>query len=921
MELADASDLVTDAMSALGDKAGTVEEFADMLAKTSQKSNTSVSQLGEAILTVGGTAKMLKGGMAEASTAIGILSDNGIKASEAGTALRNVILNLAHPRNNIAAATMERLGLSAWDAQGNMRPLNEVLIDLNRAMSEMTSEEKSSTMTKIFNKVDLKSINALLANTVVNVDEVSETLNKMGYNAEDLREGINNLAAGFTETTDITTFTNDALFQLGISLEDAEALYDTFTKSFSNSGSRWDELNGHILDSKGAAEDMSETMKNNLKGALTELGSAIEGASIVIGNYFIPFLRKCAEKINELVTKFNEADPSIQKIAITIGVVVAAIGPLLMIFGKMASSVSSIISLATTLGGKFAFVGKAGGMLSTLLGGLSGVALPALAVALVGIAAHLGDNENAILKLQEKWGSLGTIIGGICEFISGVVQIAFGNIVSWVQLAIDSVAAMVDGPGGKTIEDAWTAHTERINKNCEEGYAKLTLTATRGMSNLQTLTDEELSELVNVFDTMTGQVDNIVDGNFSAAAQTLSQQLNGLSNAQLTALTGLNDQTKILFQGIKSSMSLDDIEQRLALNFENMKRSGLTNVEDMDTYISSALETISSQMNTKTQEGADSVQNNLKQATESIKSETNNMGSSASVGMENVANSFMNTSGQIPKEVQSNMNKSVQAVKQAGSDMYNGVRTSFSKLESVGKQHMTNLYKGVGTSMHKLANKCREEASRLYNGCKTSFINIANVGRTQFSRLYNGVTTSMNKLKQNVLNSWSSIRNTLNKPINGKVSITKTTTTKKESKAAPAQFNPYNLVSNTLDNINNSVSLANDEINKYSRESIYPLYRESIFDLSRFNIRGSMYAPQNISTSQNNKNNNDDLDIKSTLQAVLQQNQLLINLLNKDREIVTYVNVDGRQIAKASARYIETELNTFNNRKNRLGGK
>ena len=45
MELADASDLVTDAMSALGDKAGTVEQFADKLAKTSQKSNTSVNVL------------------------------------------------------------------------------------------------------------------------------------------------------------------------------------------------------------------------------------------------------------------------------------------------------------------------------------------------------------------------------------------------------------------------------------------------------------------------------------------------------------------------------------------------------------------------------------------------------------------------------------------------------------------------------------------------------------------------------------------------------------------------------------------------------------------------------------------------------------------------------------------------------------
>lgn len=90
MELASASDMITDAMSALGLETSQMATFADRLAVTSQKSNTSVSQLGEAILTVGGTAKTLSGGVVEMNTALGILADNGIKGSEGGTALRNV---------------------------------------------------------------------------------------------------------------------------------------------------------------------------------------------------------------------------------------------------------------------------------------------------------------------------------------------------------------------------------------------------------------------------------------------------------------------------------------------------------------------------------------------------------------------------------------------------------------------------------------------------------------------------------------------------------------------------------------------------------------------------------------------------------------------------------------------------------------
>ena len=107
-------------MSALVLSAEDADSFIDQMAKTSQKSNTSVSQLGEAILTVGGTAKMLAGGTTELNTALGILADNGTKGSEGGTALRNTILSLASPTDK-AAKLMKSLGVNAYDSKGNLR--------------------------------------------------------------------------------------------------------------------------------------------------------------------------------------------------------------------------------------------------------------------------------------------------------------------------------------------------------------------------------------------------------------------------------------------------------------------------------------------------------------------------------------------------------------------------------------------------------------------------------------------------------------------------------------------------------------------------------------------------------------------------------------------------------------------------------
>ena len=172
MELAAASDMVTDAMSALGLETSQMADFSDKLAVTAQKSNTSVSQLGEAILTVGGTAKMLSGGVTEMNTALGILADNGIKGSEGGTALRNVILSLSAPTDT-AAAALNSLGVTAFDASGAMRPLKDTFADLNTALSTLSDQERTAVLNEIFNKVDLKSVNALLGTSSERFDELS----------------------------------------------------------------------------------------------------------------------------------------------------------------------------------------------------------------------------------------------------------------------------------------------------------------------------------------------------------------------------------------------------------------------------------------------------------------------------------------------------------------------------------------------------------------------------------------------------------------------------------------------------------------------------------------------------------------------------------------------------------------------------
>ncbi|MFR3375135.1 MAG: phage tail tape measure protein [Faecalibacterium sp.] len=244
MDLAYASDLVTDAMASLNLEANkqNVDEFGNKLAKAASKANANVSQLGEAILTVGGTAANLKGGTTELTTALGLLANVGIKGAEGGTHLRNIILSLQSPTKD-AREVMEQLGLEVYDTQGNMRQLDDILTDLNTVMAGMTQGQKDSVINALFNKTDLAAVNGLLA--------------AQGEQWESLAQQID--AAG-------------------------EAAGDS-----------------------GAMAQMAETQLDNLQGSVTIMQSALEGLQLGIYDYLEPSLNEAAKWGSECFSTLTKA--------------------------------------------------------------------------------------------------------------------------------------------------------------------------------------------------------------------------------------------------------------------------------------------------------------------------------------------------------------------------------------------------------------------------------------------------------------------------------------------------------------------------------------------------------------------------------------------------------------------------------------
>lgn len=177
MELNDAADMLISNLYATNTALDDSKNYVDLMAEAAADSNTDVTKLGEAVQRLGATSRMFEGGNVEMFTWLGTMGQLGYEAGEAGTYLRNTLLALAAPTDKAgkvmealgasedefaealedtesakAAETMRAIGLSMYDAEGNIRPMVDVMTDLNDITSKMTDKRKAEVMSAIFPK-------------------------------------------------------------------------------------------------------------------------------------------------------------------------------------------------------------------------------------------------------------------------------------------------------------------------------------------------------------------------------------------------------------------------------------------------------------------------------------------------------------------------------------------------------------------------------------------------------------------------------------------------------------------------------------------------------------------------------------------------------------------------------------------------
>ena len=450
LDLATTSDIVTDALTAFGLKAADAGHFADVLARASSSANTNVSMLGESFKYVAPIAGTLGFTAEDTAVALGLMANAGIKGSQAGTALKTAFANLASPTDSMARV-MTQFNIELENSDGTMKSLSQLMSELRESMKVTTDAEREQNYAmqeqQIVAEGYAAEINGLTAEEKKLYLEYSKGQDIVAaMSADELKEAAaTRLNIKLTKKRKLTSEEYYNLCQKegkdaldGITqAEQAAAASTLFGKEamagmlniINASEQDYRKLTDAIGAADGTAKTMAETMQDNLAGQITILKSQIQELAISIGDLLMPTIRSIVASVQGWVDKFNNLDDATKKMIVMIGLILAAIGPVLIMIGKVATGIGALLKL-------FSGIGKLSSIFAAITGPI-GIVIAAVAALAAGFIYFWNNSEG----FREFWINLwenvksitGQVVEGLVNFFTVTIPEAWNRLVEFFQ--------------------------------------------------------------------------------------------------------------------------------------------------------------------------------------------------------------------------------------------------------------------------------------------------------------------------------------------------------------------------------------------------------------------------------------------------------------------------------------------------------
>ena len=311
-DLATTSDIVTDALTAMGYSAKDAGRLADVMAAASSNANTNVEMMGQTFKYAAPIVGTLGYSMEDTAVAIGLMANAGIKADQAGTALRSVLTRLSAPPKE-CATEMEKLGLSMTDSEGKMKSLDQIMIDLRKAFSNLSETEQTAAAKHLAGAEAMSGLLAIVNAAPEDYNKLTDAVANAGFSIDDINKSLEDSGIEWEKYSDKVWLANGGIEgladeiiynvdKIGTSTEDLRKYLETeYDMNADDATKAIEAVTAAMESSQGAAERMAETMLDNLGGDMTLLSSKLEGVQLAIYEKFEPALRKGVEVLDKLL--------------------------------------------------------------------------------------------------------------------------------------------------------------------------------------------------------------------------------------------------------------------------------------------------------------------------------------------------------------------------------------------------------------------------------------------------------------------------------------------------------------------------------------------------------------------------------------------------------------------------------------------
>lgn len=208
---AQAAEIQVNALSAFNLQASEAGRVADLLAGAANQSSSSIQDIAQGFAAGASEAKRAKLSILEYTTALAIMSNAGIKGSDAGTSIKSMLMALQSPSAK-AAEKMREIGISIFDAQGQMKPFPQIIADFNGALKGLTDKQKNDIMGTIFTADSIRAANIIFTKGPQGFADLAGAVGRAGQAAqmaEAQNKGFYGAIDGLMSTID-TFLTNEA---------------------------------------------------------------------------------------------------------------------------------------------------------------------------------------------------------------------------------------------------------------------------------------------------------------------------------------------------------------------------------------------------------------------------------------------------------------------------------------------------------------------------------------------------------------------------------------------------------------------------------------------------------------------------------------------------------------------------------------